>query len=327
MGATKLKLAIVTPVLDDWEVLTQLLQDLDRALAPLAASGFSVHLVAVDDGSAQTPDELPVPQGGVIESVELLRLNCNLGHQRAIAIGLSWLVANRTFDAVVVMDADGEDRPDDVRRLIEAHKLKPDHICVARRDQRSEGPLFQIGYRLYRLLFRLLTGQTLPFGNFCLIPRPVAERIIYHDNLWNHLAATILRSRFLVHLEPTARGHRYAGDAKMNPRALVLLGLSAVSVFSDFAVLRTLTASFALSVLTVIGILSTVVIRLFTDLAIPGWATTMVGWLVVVLIQCLVVSVFVLFIVLASRSQRSFIPARHFDDYVLDVRELVSPNP
>ena len=65
----------------------------------------------------------------------------------------------------------------------------PDAIVAARRDKRSEGGAFRLGYRLYRMLFRLFTGQQLPFGNFCLIPAAAVKRVVYQESIWNHLAA------------------------------------------------------------------------------------------------------------------------------------------
>ena len=108
----------------------------------------------------------------------------------------------------------------------------------------------------------------------------------------------------------------------MNLGALVLLGLSAISVYSDIALLRTLMASFILSLFAVMGIFVTAGIRFFTSLAIPGWASSVVGSMSIILIQCLVVSVFLLFILLSNRSQRGFVAAHHYRDYVLEIEEV-----
>ena len=107
----------------------------------------------------------------------------------------------------------------------------------------------------------------------------------------------------------------------MNAGSLVLLGLSAVAVYSDMALLRTLFASFGLSLLAVVGIAITTAVRLMTDLAIPGWASNVVGSMAIILVQCLVMSVFLLFIVLSNRSQRGFIVARHYQEYISQVED------
>lgn len=304
-----MKLFIVTPVFNDWESLSLLLKDIDQQLKDV---DVDYEVLAVNDDS-------PLPPGDVDlgERCRVLSLTCNLGHQRAIAIGLAYLAAEETFDAVVVMDADGEDKPLYIPAMLERHQVAPDAIVVARRDRRSETRTFKLGYRLYRIIFRLFTGKDLAFGNFCLVPRHVVERLVYQESIWNHLAATILRSRFEIEMLPTGRGNRYLGQSTMNLGSLVLLGLSAVSVYSDVALLRTLFVSFVLSLLAMFGIVCATFIRLFTDLAIPGWASNVVGSMSIILVQALVVSVFLLFIILSNRSQRGFIAAHHYQDYLL----------
>lgn len=306
-----MKLKIVTPVYNDWESLAILIKSIEQKLA---GTDIDYEILAVNDDSS-------VPPNGVSlgSRCRILDLTCNLGHQRAIAVGLAYVAAEESFDAVVVMDADGEDDPAYIPALVERHLASPDAVIVARRDRRSETRAFRAGYWLYRLIFRLFTGRELRFGNYCLLPAAVVGRLVYQESIWNHLAATILRSRFPIDMLPTNRGVRYAGQTTMNYGSLVLLGLSAVSVYSDVALLRTLFMSFILSIAAVLGIFGATFIRLFTTLAIPGWASDVVGSMAIILVQCLVVSVFLLFVILSNRSQRGFIAAQHYRDYVLGV--------
>ena len=103
----------------------------------------------------------------------------------------------------------------------------------------------------------------------------------------------------------------------MNMHSLALLGLSAVAVHGDVALLRTLYASLSMSLVSVIGIGIITLIHIFTDLPIPGWVAYVVGLLVIIFVQCLAASIFVLLIILSNRSQRTFIPAKHYSDFVL----------
>jgi hypothetical protein len=197
-----------------------------------------------------------------------------------------------------------------------------DKIIVARRDQRSESALFQLGYLVYKCLFRVFTGKRIDFGNFCLIPIGIVNRLIYLDSLWNHLPATVLRSKLPVAMVSTKRGMRLKGKAQMNLGGLVLLGLSAVSVYIDIALLRTLLLSIFFSAVTVAGIVIVTIIRLFTDMAIPGWASNVVGSLTVILFLSFMISIFVLFVNLSNRSQLTIIPARHISDYINKIETI-----
>lgn len=313
-SAAQLSLVLVIPVFNDWESFRQLLRDID-------ATGYcgvrDLSIIAVDDGST---DPIPEELTGRLDlrhvsSLSLVQLKCNLGHQRAIAVGLAQ-AADTKADAVVIMDADGEDRPQDIRLLVEQHAAKPGHIIAACRAQRSEGLVFRVSYYLYKMVFRLLTGQEISFGNFSLIPMHLVKRLSCAPSLWNHFAATVLRSRVPLLLVPIARGRRYAGESKMNFVNLVVHGLSAISVFSD-AMLTRLLLFFVFA--TGVGALAAVVVialRLFTDLATPGWASSVVGSVAVICLQALLLTMMSAFMVLSSRSTIVPPPIDHAKDFI-----------
>ncbi len=316
--------AIVVPVFNDWESFERLLGELDDVAGNLAAK---VSVLAVDDGSLVPPPELPTDGYRNLARVELVRLRCNLGHQRAIAIGLAECARLDRFTHVVVMDADGEDRPTDVGELLAESLRRPTEIVVACRARRSEGARFSAAYLVYKLFFRLLTGRTIDFGNFSVLPMAAVRRLVSMPECWNHLAATIVKSRIPLVRLATARGTRYAGRSTMNLVALVVHGFSAFSVFIETAITRLLLFFGCTSVLAVAAALVAVGLRFGTDLAIPGWATNVFGLSLVVFFQSLTLASVVLFSVLSSRSSVPFLVGRQGDDFVQERRELFVRSP
>ena len=154
---TEPRVMIVTPVLDDWEAFQRLIAELAHI-----GGGMRFDLLVVDDGS-NSPFEirqLTLPPDGAIRAVTMIRLALNLGHQRAIAVGLTEAALRDDIDAVVVMDSDGEDRPEDVPALLDAHRAAPDAVIFAQRARRSESMLFKAGVFAYRILFRVLARQS-----------------------------------------------------------------------------------------------------------------------------------------------------------------------
>lgn len=304
-----LRAAVVTPVFNDWASFAVLLRELDRVGADV--SGWRLSILAVDDGSTESPllKEYGGERPSHLESVRILRLYCNVGHQRAIAIGLSALADCEQYDAVIVMDSDGEDRPEEIPGMLRARERAPQAVVVAHRTKRSEGMLFRGFYWLYKTLFRAMAGKPISFGNFMVIPRPLLPRLTHMPEVWNNLAASVTRSRLPVLMHPTVRGSRYAGQSKMNFVSLITHGLSAVSVYSDVAFVRILLFSVVLILMAAVGIGIALAIRFLTDLAVPGWTTTVVGTLGVVLLQTLMLSTLAVFLVLNGRSQASVIPA------------------
>ena len=301
------RLAIVTPVFDDWDAFQRLVVELGDNCA---AAGQPVELIVVDDGSNAPFDaaRLALPRGGAISAVTILHLALNLGSQRAIAVGLTEAAAEPDLEAVLVMDGDGEDRPADVPRLLARHAAEPAAVILARRSRRSESATFRAGLWVYKRLFSILAGQTVDFGNFSLLPIAAVRRLTHMPELWNNLPAAVMRSRLPYRLEPTERGRRYAGESKMTWVNLVIHGMSALSVYSDVIFVRLLVAAAAIAVIALIAIVTAIVMRLATDLATPGWATTVVGVFALVLMQILLATIVASLALLGGRSRRHFVP-------------------
>ncbi len=309
-------LLILLPVYNDWAAAGLLLAQID---AELAQSGAQADVLLADDGSTE-PTNLPATKWNAIRSVKILRLARNLGHQRALAVALAYLAANFRYDAVVVMDADGEDRPADALALYEAHKrAAAPHLIFALRAQRSEGAWFSFWYWLYLRAFRALTGQHLQSGNLSLLPGAMLGAVVTLPELWNHYASALLNSRLPAETIPCPRGKRLAGRSQMNFTGLMTHGLSAISVFAEAVGARLIVASLLIALVALLATLVVVVIRVATDWAIPGWATYTFGLGVVVLLQAVTMAFVLSLLVLNRRSHIGFLPQR---DYVYFVREV-----
>lgn len=285
-----MSIGILIPVFNDWAALTRLLRELDEATAD-AGTAFSV--LVVDDGSTEPRPAGICEQAARLAGVRLLTLKANVGHQRAIAMGLVQF-SRDGHEAVIVMDGDGEDRPGDILTLIGKHRAAPGDIIAARRRKRSESAIFKLFYQVYKLFFRVLTGERLGFGNFMLIPGAVLERIVHNVHTPNNLAAAALRSRAPITAVPVDRGERYAGSSKMRFSRLIAHGLTAIAVYAEQVAARILIAGFSLMALCALGAVAIIAIRLFTPWAVPGWATyTVVGLFIIFLqtaILCLMVT-------------------------------------
>jgi hypothetical protein len=251
-------------------------------------------------------------------------LRRNVGHQRAIALGLTWIRCHLSCSFLVVMDGDGEDDPNDVPTLLRrCEELAAKKAVFARRTRRTEGLIFRGFYRLYRFFFRTLTGRTIRVGNFSVVPAHLLERLVCVPELWNHYAAAFSKARVPFDQVPTPRGSRLAGQSRMNLVSLMIHGLSAISVFGEEVGLRLLLASLLLSIFAGIAICAVVFIRFFTDLAIPGWATSAFGLLLVLLVQGLLSSLVIVFLILQARSNMAFLPLRDYGFYILECKRVV----
>jgi hypothetical protein len=176
----------------------------------------------------------------------------------------------------------------------------------------------------------LLTGRRISFGNFSLLPIAAVRRLVHMPELWNNLPAAIMRSRLHFMHVGTVRGERYAGRPRMSFAGLVIHGLSAMSVYTDLIFVRVLLAAGAVSVLAFSAICIVLAVRLGTSLAIPGWATTVFGDLVIILLQAMLMIVATSLMVLAGRSVRPIVPiadAQVFIQSVFDVEPAAQSVP
>ena len=185
------QVVVVAPVFDDAVVAARLLENLATAFA---GSDVVWSVLFVDDGSPIPLARQLCPPAGV--TADVLRLRRNVGHQRAIALGAAYVQECISCDAMLVMDADGEDRPEDAVALVaRCRERAGERIIFAERTRRSESALFQLFYRLYQVLHWMLTGVRVRVGNFSVVPRGHLAALVTLPALWNHYAAAIFQAR------------------------------------------------------------------------------------------------------------------------------------
>ncbi len=300
---------ILIPVFNDGNAVNGLLKKLATNLRPLTSYAFSV--LVVDDGSTE-PLTLYAPSG---LKTSVLRLVRNTGHQKAIAIGLSHIREHYPAYKTLVMDGDGEDKADDASRILELSSEHPEKIIFARRNSRQEGRMFRLFYKVYKFLFRVLTGKQITFGNFSLLPPEKLNQVVFYSEIWSHYAAGVMKTGLPYVQISTSRGKRENGKSKMGFSRLILHGLSAFTVYLDRIAYRFFMFSLLLILLALLMIGALLYVKFFTPYAIPGWSSTILSSLLIILLQSFLISILTLFFYLMFESQRKFIPARHYRDY------------
>jgi len=308
------KLVVVLPVYDDWDSAKIVVERIDAALSDVS---IKLQILLVDDGSSDRfPEDFLGPVSSITK-IDLLSLRRNMGHQRAIAIALTHLFCSERYDAICIMDADGEDRPEDLRSLLDLFWQKGGkHVVFAERRKRMEGLVFKVLYRCYQGLHRILTGHSVRVGNFSIVPYDHLSALVVSSELWNHYAAAVYNLRIPYSLVPTPRGKRIFGRSKMNFISLVIHGLSAISVFGEVVGTRVLFAACGINALLIFFLFLVFILRIFTDLAIPGWATFSSGLLLVLFLLISATTASFLFYVLNNRKTFSFLPLRDYSLYI-----------
>ena len=294
--ANLIRIYCVTPVYNDWESFAILVNNIQKTQEQ--QNNYIFKIVAVNDGSndeqIKNNNNLPIT---------ILNLKVNIGHQRAIAVGLQYIYNEISdYDFVIVMDSDGEDNPEDILLLIDkAENLKSTKIIFAQRKKRQESLLFKMGYFFYKSLFQFLTGQKINFGNFSIVPQKLLGKVVHQNNIWNHYSGGIIQSKIPFDKILLDRGKRYKGVSKMNFNSLIIHGLSSIAVYFDFLSLRILRYSLYGISICFISVIYILYQKIFTDYAIPGWASSLILIISGIILQLFSVTLIVLLLQLSSR--------------------------
>lgn len=307
-------LVIVTPVFEDLEASSRLFKEIGAIYGP------DVSVIAIDDGSvAQRLDESLLEQAHV-DGV-ILTLRRNVGHQRAIAIGLSYAAERlQEGQTVVVMDSDGEDAPGTIRHLLLRLDVADIDVVVAKRRSRVETLRFKAFYLIYRCLFKFLTGRRIRFGNFSALKPHAVRRLSAMQELPIHIAGTILASRLRVAFCPIDRAPRYAGKSKMNFVGLALHGFKGLMVFAEDVLVRVGIACSLMGGLAVGGSLLAVFLKL-VGFSTPGWFSIALGILVLIVLQTGALALMSLMLTGVMRSG-SILSASAYSEFIEQVTEV-----
>ena len=221
-----MKVKILIPIYNDWRSVFKLLKNIDQQINDL---NDEISVLIINDGSNEEKDE--VSEFKNIKSIKIINMKKNKGHARCNAAGLKYIFENEDFDCVVPMDGDGEDRPEEIKLLIEKHKDYPKYAITANRVKRSEGLLFKLCYEAHKMITLIFTGQNIKFGNFTLLPKLIVEKMVNEKATWNSFSGSLRKVSKNIKSISSIRGPRYFGPSKMNFSDLIKHSLSIISVF------------------------------------------------------------------------------------------------
>ena len=221
------KIIFLIPVYNDWESFTKLLEEINKNIRKI--KNFTFDLIVVNDGSDSKCPKMKIPE--FLNKIEILNMKINQGHAICLAHGISYALKNYEFDHLILMDADGEDRPIEILDLLaRATELKGNSI-VAKRVKRSEGPIFKLFYIAHKILTLIFTGKMMNFGNFSIITKEDADKISKDPTLNSNYSGTLKNNiKNLGHIN-CERGKRYFGPSKMPLIKLIIHSFSIIAVF------------------------------------------------------------------------------------------------
>ncbi len=264
------KYVLVSPCFNEETVISRFLTEIEEKLA---STGKFFTVIIVDDCSSDSSLEILKSFNFKSQNFELklISLKYNVGHQNAIYEGLKFA---KSFEAngYIVLDSDGEDDPSAIKELIEIPKFD---IVFVTRGRRKESLKFKLGYFFYKMLFKIICGNNINFGNYSMVNSKVLFAICHQR--YFHYSAFLSKTRFSKSYIQFDRQKRIDGKSKMNYNNLVYHGLKSLIEYSE-EVLFFFLKLFVLVMLFLFFLIGNILYNKFiTHKAIQGWASTLGG--------------------------------------------------
>jgi len=232
-------IAFLIPVYNDWESLKILLKKIDFEIENFQDCKFKLYIVN-DASNLERPKNFNLKN---FENFKIFNMINNKGHARCNAFGLRYLSKNinkENFDNLIVMDSDGEDRPEEIKKLISKSLEDQSKSVVAKRIKRSEGFFFQSLYKIHKIITLIFTGKNINFGNYsCLLKKDIVL-LAGKKSLWSSFSGTLKKYLISYNEVESERGLRYFGPSKMSLFNLLIHSFSIIAVFKKEVFLRSL---------------------------------------------------------------------------------------
>ena len=231
-----MKIKILIPIYNDWQSVFKLLENIDSVITGLEEE---ISVLIVNDASTEQRPEFNFSLNN-LKSVNVINMKENRGHARCNAAGLKYANEKEDFEYIIPMDGDGEDRPEEIKLLIEKLKEYPNTVITANRVKRSEGPIFKLGYQVHKYLTYIFTGESIKFGNYVCLPKSVVAKMVKEAATWSSFSGSLTKLAKERKFIPSIRGPRYFGPSKMSFINLLKHSLSIIAVFRMTVFVRSL---------------------------------------------------------------------------------------
>jgi len=270
------KIKILIPVYNDWQSVFKLLENIDKGLEVWDPNVAHISVVIVNDASTE---KRPINNStfNSLRSIKIINMKENRGHARCNAAGLKYISKNIDFDLVIPMDADGEDRPEELGPLLCKAYEYPEKVITANRVKRSEGPLFKFCYLSHKYLTFIFTSKSIKYGNYTCLPKFAVNLMVSNSATWSSFSGSL--AKIIKDKEQTSissiRGKRYFGPSKMSFVNLLKHSLSIIAVFKRTLLIR--------SVLFLVAYLFLIMGKISFITLIPAIAVTMMMTAVIIL--------------------------------------------
>ncbi|MFF2019032.1 glycosyltransferase family 2 protein [Paenibacillus sp. NPDC058177] len=269
--STTIRYSIIIPMFNEEAVIQETYRRIKKVMG---TTGEPYELLFVNDGSTDHCAEMIEEYSHWDESVRLIDLSRNFGHQVAITAGMDYAQG----DAIVIIDADLQDPPELILEMIEEWKVGFEVVYAKRVKRRGESLFKKWTASLFYRVLRYSTDISIPVdtGDFRLIDRKVCDQLKRLPEKNRFVRGLVSWVGFRQKAIEYERDERLAGETKYPLKRMIKLSLDGITSFS-YKPLKL--AGYLGGVLSAAGFLYLMYVlylAIFTDSVVKGWAS-MIG--------------------------------------------------
>jgi dolichol-phosphate mannosyltransferase len=276
-------LSVVAPVYNEEATIDRFYERVCDALA-----GVPFELVLVDDGSCDGSAEALERIAAADSRIKVIYLSRNFGHQTALTAGLD----HAAGDAVVMLDADLQDPPELIVKMLDRWRAGCDVVYAVRETRDGESRFKLATARWFYRVFDWLAQVELQHnsGDFRLLDRRALDALLSMRERNRFLRGMTVWVGYTQAAVPYARDARYAGETKFTLHKMVSFSLDAISSFSYRPLQLASLLGFAISTLAFIAIPVVIVLKLLGSY-LPGFGSITITVLLLGGIQLITIGI------------------------------------
>ena len=219
-------LTFILPLFNDWKSLQKLLLGIDKQLEALKKKG---DVLIVDDNSYIRPN-LNILIYKKIKKIKILKLKMNLGSQKAISIGMSYLKKKKIKTIITILDSDGEDDYTKIPEMVNKAYEYPKKVIVSCRTKRKEGLLFNFFYSVHKIILFIFSGKWIDYGNFSSFNSNNLNKMLSNNDSWFALSSCLAKNCSIYKMF-AERKKRFFGKSKLSFPDLIFHAMRVNAVF------------------------------------------------------------------------------------------------
>ena len=265
-----IRYSIVVPVYNEEEVARESYKRLKNVMD---STGEAYELIFVNDGSRDKTEEIITEICAEDPNVRLINFSRNFGHQTAITAGMD----NSSGQAIVVIDADLQDPPEVILEMIEKWKEGYDVVYGQRAKRKGETVFKKLTAKMFYRFLRSMTSVDIPVdtGDFRLIDRKVCDVMSSLTEKNRYVRGLVSWVGFRQTAVTYVREERFAGETKYPLKKMLKFAMDAITTFSYKPLKLSIYIGFIVALASFLYLLVVLYLRLFTDAAVAGWASTL----------------------------------------------------